>query len=68
MAWKFIWTVKTNDEKKISRGCHGIAPPFVELQTPYFAWKFIWPVQNKFEKKLIRGQRNGRHWAPAIST
>merc|ERR1711984_8806 len=55
-AWKFVWTVPTNYEKKfvityILRN-YAITQPFFELQTPDFAWKFVWTVPTNYEKKI----------------
>ena len=48
-AWKFVWTVPMNYEKKFGQGCQkggcqgrqGVTKPFFELQTPDFAWNFV---------------------------
>merc|ERR1712148_90900 len=51
-AWKFVWTVPTNYEKKfVITYIHNyaITQPFFELQTPDFAWKFVWTVPTNYE-------------------
>ena len=60
-AWKFVWTVKTNYEKRNNQGhqkgegggCQGrqgVTQPYFELQTPDFPWKFVWTVPTNYAK------------------
>ena len=55
-AWKFVWTVPTNYEKKFCNYVityirnYAITQPFFELQTPDFAWKFVWTVLTNYAK------------------
>ena len=68
-AWKFVWTVPTNYEKKnLVRGVRrggvqgrqGVTQPFFELHTPDFAWKFVWTAQTNYENFFsVRGIKRG---------